>query len=94
MHRPCCEADGAFDDSAGEFVVWVFGWPISRLEIGRKRRARYIPTEGRRRCSGDPQLRVAAGVATTADVAGAENTPVSGLRYQSCDKFTPENRIG
>ena len=33
-HLVLREADGAFDDSAGEFVVWIFGWPISRLEIG------------------------------------------------------------
>ena len=33
-HLVLREADGAYDDSVGEFVVWVFGWPISRLEIG------------------------------------------------------------
>ena len=33
-HLVLREADGAYDESAGEFVVWVFGWPISRLEIG------------------------------------------------------------
>lgn len=47
-------ADGPHEDSAGEFVVWVFGWPISRLVIA-------VELDGEHVAGSPTLLEVAAG---------------------------------